>query len=432
MSSQASGYGKENPPPGRDSHRLKCTYKDCFRYFSNEKDMIMHKKKEPSHEYCHKCDVDCEDDSDLLIHMIESGKHIVCPMCGVEFKSNAGLESHIPQAHQQSQNLKCVGCGDKFARAAGLMEHIENNECQVITQEMFERRRAEKAICKDAWAAHLKPGVEQQVPRGHMSTFSGTDASTEHGGVSLLDEDNPYESNIHSSRQDYLTPSLEMLSLRDQYPTLQNLNAPIQKTVLDQEEGSGLMSVKGDLPNENEVHVTPAWSASPPAASTLFQNSKPPLRPTKENSDISGGLAAPRLALSTDPNAHLSTKPGPMKPAAILEPTNHYNALTKKFECPGRKCGGSFDTVEAFNAHLTSSAHVGGRTVCPSCLNKFTSTMALVAHCESPSKRCNIRNTANYNQVLREITGGLIGTEGHHIDGSVRYVANDISQPGYW
>ena len=37
--------------------------------------MMMHKKKEPSHEYCHKCDVDCEDDSDLLIHMIESGKH---------------------------------------------------------------------------------------------------------------------------------------------------------------------------------------------------------------------------------------------------------------------------------------------------------------------------------------------------------------------
>lgn len=37
--------------------------------------MMMHKKKEPNHEYCHKCDVDCEDDSDLLIHMIESGKH---------------------------------------------------------------------------------------------------------------------------------------------------------------------------------------------------------------------------------------------------------------------------------------------------------------------------------------------------------------------
>jgi hypothetical protein len=50
-----------------------------------------------------------------------------------------------------------------------------------------------------------------------------------------------------------------------------------------------------------------------------------------------------------------------------------------------------------------------------------------MASCESPSKRCNIRNTLNYNQVLREITGRLISAEGHHIAGSVRYVADMIS-----
>lgn len=80
--------------------------------------MKSHKKKDPGHEYCQRCDVDCADDSDLLIHMIESGRHsgwlphisfcsakrpsVVCPMCGTEFKSNAGLEAHIPQA---SRNL---------------------------------------------------------------------------------------------------------------------------------------------------------------------------------------------------------------------------------------------------------------------------------------------------------------------------------------
>jgi Zinc finger, C2H2 type len=118
MSSRASGIRKEDQP-AHASRRVKCTYQECFRYFSNEKDMKAHKKKEPSHEYCHKCDVDCEDDSDLLIHMIESGKHskrltgfffrptltfasqVVCPMCGMEFKSNAGLEAHIPQATYQ-------------------------------------------------------------------------------------------------------------------------------------------------------------------------------------------------------------------------------------------------------------------------------------------------------------------------------------------
>lgn len=90
--------------------------------FSNEKDMKTHKKKEPSHEYCHRCDVDCEDDAELLIHMIESDRHrksataaslpdtmancepliVVCPICGIEFKSNGGLESHISQVGSRS------------------------------------------------------------------------------------------------------------------------------------------------------------------------------------------------------------------------------------------------------------------------------------------------------------------------------------------
>jgi hypothetical protein len=311
------------------------------------------------------------------------------------------------------------------------MQHIENGECKVITQEVFERRRAEKAISKDAWAAQLKPDAGHNVPRGDMSAFSDADTSGQ-GGVSLLDEDDLLEgSTTSSSRQDYLTPSLNILSLRDQYPTLQDLNAPKQTRAVD-EKGGDLMSFEGDRVPDDENPSKPAWGASSPAARTLFKNAKSPLRPVDQGSDSFGGSSAPRSALSTDPNAHLSTKPAPMIPASLLDPMNHLNHFTKRFDCPGKKCGGSFDTVEAFNAHLTSSAHVGGRTVCPSCLSKFTSTMALVAHCESPSKKCNIRNSANYNQVLREITGGLIGAEGHHIDGSVRYVANDITKPGYW
>jgi hypothetical protein len=307
------------------------------------------------------------------------------------------------------------------------MQHIEKNECLIITQEVFERRRAEKAISKDAWASRIEPDVEQHIPRGRMSNFGGTDTS-EQGGVSLLDEDGP-----PTSPQDFLTPSLKLLSLRDQYPTLQNPAFSRQKKEIVAENGTDLMSFDGDdLVDDDTDRPKPTWSASRPAASTLFQHSKPPPRPIQTNSTLASGPNPPSPGLSTDPNAHLSTRPAPLTAASILDPSSHYSEMTKSFECPGRKCGGSFATIEAFNAHLTSSAHVGGRTVCPSCLGKFTSTMALVAHCESPSKRCNIRNTGNYNQILREITGGLIGAEGHHIDGSVRYVANDISRPGYW
>ena len=115
MSSQVFSSRAGDQTSAHVARGIKCTYRDCFRYFSSERDMKIHKKKEPSHEYCHKCDVDCEDDAELLIHMIESDKHskalairivllawwsmlVVCPMCGMEFKSNAGLEAHIPQA----------------------------------------------------------------------------------------------------------------------------------------------------------------------------------------------------------------------------------------------------------------------------------------------------------------------------------------------
>jgi hypothetical protein len=312
------------------------------------------------------------------------------------------------------------------------MQHIENDECKVITQEVFERRRAEKAVAKDAWAAQLHPQDAQNVPRGNMSMFSDVDPS-EHGGVSLLDGDSVLQSDAHSSAlRDYLTPSLNMLSLRDQYPTLPNLNPSNLTKAADQDGKGDLISFDGDDMPDDEDRSKLTWNTKTPAASNLFENSKSPLRSASRTNKVPDRPSVPNVSLSTNPNAHLSTKPAPISPSSILEPMNHFHELTNKFECPGKKCGGLFDTIEAFNAHLTSNAHVGGRTICPSCLAKFPSTMALVAHCESPSKRCNIRNGANYNQVLREITGGLIGAEGHHIDGSVRYVANDISKPEYW
>jgi hypothetical protein len=77
---QASDYRKEDQPPAHASRRIKCIYPDCFRYFSTEKEMKTHKKKEPS-------------------------------------------------------------------------QYIERDEYKVITQKVFERRPAEGAIAKDAWAA---------------------------------------------------------------------------------------------------------------------------------------------------------------------------------------------------------------------------------------------------------------------------------------
>lgn len=60
------------------------------------------------------------------------------------------------------------------------------------------------------------------------------------------------------------------------------------------------------------------------------------------------------------------------------------------------------------------------------CLRKFGTTHALIAHCEGATRKCGISRSVNYNQVLRELTAGLLGVEGHMEDGTgaIRYVAN--------
>ena len=55
--------------------KIKCSYEDCYRTFKSQELMIQHKIKEPAHEYCKRCDVDCEDDMEYLIHQMNNSKH---------------------------------------------------------------------------------------------------------------------------------------------------------------------------------------------------------------------------------------------------------------------------------------------------------------------------------------------------------------------
>ena len=54
---------------------IKCTYEGCFKRFKDNEAMIKHKIKEPAHDYCKRCDQDCNDDLDFLIHQISSPNH---------------------------------------------------------------------------------------------------------------------------------------------------------------------------------------------------------------------------------------------------------------------------------------------------------------------------------------------------------------------
>lgn len=111
-----------------------------------------------------------------------------------------------------------------------------------------------------------------------------------------------------------------------------------------------------------------------------------------------------------------------------LDTERFWDAIRQEYICPGEKCRRHFKTVTDFRQHLLSSAHVGGTVVCPLCLKRFATTAAWVSHTESASKKCNIRNSVHFNQVLREISGGVLGANGHMDDGTVNYVAPKIEE----
>ena len=79
----------------KDSSPWPCTYGTCTRGFQSGKDMWSHKEKD--HDWCRRCDVDCEDDIDLLFHKINSERHICCTVCGDDFRSEAGRDRHERQ-----------------------------------------------------------------------------------------------------------------------------------------------------------------------------------------------------------------------------------------------------------------------------------------------------------------------------------------------
>jgi len=76
---------------------IKCSYEDCYQSFDTKEEMIRHKKYSEEHEYCSKCDLDCEDLDAYVLHKITAPlQHKkACRHCGDEFHTKAGLERHI-------------------------------------------------------------------------------------------------------------------------------------------------------------------------------------------------------------------------------------------------------------------------------------------------------------------------------------------------
>jgi len=195
---------------------VNCTYSDCDKRFKTEKDMKRHKLHAPEHDYCKKCDVDCEDWADLTQHKAtmmaeyiydrnrdedESPKHITCEFCGEDFKSFGGRKAHRTQMHPADQSLHCPahddGCTGLFTRASHLIAHLEQGRCKVISAYEFRASVQHKHVLNeimknpDLFVQNLQ--INKAFAAGNDNPGLITDGTEtldqEEGGVAIFDQD---------------------------------------------------------------------------------------------------------------------------------------------------------------------------------------------------------------------------------------------------
>lgn len=105
---------------------IECTYDWCQHRFASVKEMKRHKRYDPEHFYCRRCDVDCEDWDDLTRHKVDNmapyvehkkkateddmPAHIVCEFCGEDFRSFGGRKIHREQVSAEVIIFCCRTC----------------------------------------------------------------------------------------------------------------------------------------------------------------------------------------------------------------------------------------------------------------------------------------------------------------------------------
>ncbi|KAF2470105.1 uncharacterized protein BDR25DRAFT_262767 [Lindgomyces ingoldianus] len=394
--------------------RVKCTYQDCQASFDTEKEMKRHKKYSVEHDYCQKCDEDFESYDELANHKAyrpdNHGK--ACRVCGEEFKSVSGLKRHIELAHRVDQKLPCIGCGEEFYRASLLIEHLEFGHCSMISSSQFQGHIVHKFLITQL----LKGGPEYDRFLQKISKHNAAVDDEDSGGVSLglMDEE---AEELHDVEFQAIKPDIpaESINLADKIPKPWPL-LPSQAKSVDADSGLlspfSKLSVDGDddstavasTADESYVSATSrqfkVWGSGR-SSSTLFPKAKP--TPTEWS------IAEHDQQLEEEHGINiLATR--------FWDPTStDYNAerffepITGAYRCPF-PCEQAFDIPADLNKHIMDDHRITTMR-CPSCLKKYRSATALVAHCESRSSKCRVSQAEDFNVFLDRLTGGFLSVD---------------------
>lgn len=361
------------------------------------------------------------------------------------------------------------------------MGHIETNKCKFITRDDFHKHRAEQQIERDALEEIMGTAYQNST----ITPTMASDLDSSNGGISLLDNErvhldrdwqgnprsNPTMStyNYPSTHGDALPQGMSDLSL-SQYPALTATPAhranPAQSNVGN---ASTLQTNNGDLLDiQEEPEVRPSKPRTLIGDNNVWGNNRlvssqrRPQRAPSSNlldtassinlldSTISNNTAATKGTRQVtnaggrsnlippaaqpenqDPNARFAqVQTQAAKPPILsrLDLHRYWDGIQGCYICPSSTCGKRIYSPKAFEEHLISDAHIVGKVQCPSCLKKFKTTTALVAHAESGSIKCDLRNSAEYDLAMRTMTAGLIKIDGTWRDGSIKYDSVPVNQ----
>ncbi|RMY89353.1 hypothetical protein D0862_10231 [Hortaea werneckii] len=434
---------------------VKCTYPTCEKTFDCQKDMKRHKLSNPDHDYCNKCDVDCDSYDDLTQHKVsmmaefwadkdrkagDSPAHITCEFCGMDFKSFGGRKKHREQFHPADQSIYCPakddGCHLLFTRAAHMIAHLEEGECAVIDAYEFRASIVHKHIIKqimenpEEFAHNLqanKAFADRRRGLGVIvdSTESHKQGERKHGNI--LDE----ESEEQKSGYKPLQPETELMQAPSPSSRAKQETWPrLPRSALSQMNDSmKSMSISSQAASSSGVETCTSF-ASPTSSATVDGREVKETRANPKGTPVAWLTGKTSQALfkeakPTPPSREVAKKHedelaspqnnlmyshfyDPESPE--YDPDFFLSPYTERYECPFPGCGfeggSSFDTPSELQDHL-SWAHLRTNFSCTTCLKRFVSATALVAHIES-TQRCRVKDSSNYHVLLDSISGGFL------------------------
>ncbi|KAL8980163.1 MAG: hypothetical protein Q9177_005956, partial [Variospora cf. flavescens] len=428
----ASSAGCGQAVSAAEASNFPCPYDGCKEGFRLLRDLRKHKLVE--HDYCKICDEDFDDYDSFHKHKIMSERHITCAVCSMDFKSEAGRDRHYLQAHQTAHNIKCKGCDVTFERGAALLLHFERNQCRPhdkpgISADRFESQRAGIAMVMQS--RNRKPEVQDES--GKLDSlpaipFGGSVAPSTIGGVPIERAEQP----DFLIGNDFDKGSLEfppLLSASDRRPASPTNSHASTSLLLSEREyplnASNLAKLNMKNRHEEKESTPKASAAGWPTVG-------------KDEDNFTERMSSMNMSARLFPGAKPTPMPEGFVPPSVQPSRSGYsdqnsknsiqlqpNAISGQWECPFFKCAFTCESRQELEYHFhdANNGHRGFDHVCPSCLKRYKTPSALMAHLESATTRCTIRESKTYGNVLHLVSGGHLNVDGRHNDGSARIVS---------